>query len=488
MIYIQSYNETHVLVDGNESTLRSLSDAFKFKVKGFAFMPAYKKGMWDGNIRLYNRTTKLIYKGLVNRVEDWAQKHDYKVTKDPSLKIEPTITAEQAAKFYDSLNLPAEYEKRDYQLEAFRGAINNQRDTIISPTGSGKSLIIYMIYRWLNIKTLLIVPTLNLIHQMSGDLKEYGYTDDVHLVYAGQEKDTDKQLTVSTWQSIFKMDRNWLNQFDCVIVDEVHGAKAKALTGIMEKMSDVKYRFGTTGTLDGTETNELVIEGLFGPKHQVKTTAELIEDKTLAKLNIKSLIIKWPEDLAKVTNGLDYPDEVNAIVTNKQRNHLIVKMVCAIPGNNLVMVNLIKKHGDPLVEMFQEATDRPVLYIKGAIKGDVRDEIRKSIEGYDDAIIVASTKAFATGSNVKKLNNIFFTSPSKSRITVLQSIGRVLRTTDTKMKATLYDFSDDISTLRKSGKSKYNFSMMHFFERIKMYRSEGHRFKVFYLNLPKGNT
>jgi superfamily II DNA or RNA helicase len=252
-----------------------------------------------------------------------------------------------------------------------------------------------------------------------------------------------------------------------LLVKNCHGAKAKSLTGILEKMSNTKYRFGTTGTLDGTETNKLVIEGLLGPVHRVVTTEKLIKTEVLANFNVNCVLLKWPEHVSEVVSQYTYQEEIDWIVTNEKRNKIIVDLATKKKGNNLVLVNFVDKHAEVLLEMLKKATDRPIYYVHGGISAEIRNEYRAQIEQETDAIILATTKAFATGTNIKKLNNIFFCHPSKSRITTLQAIGRVLRRSEEKTSAVLYDIVDDLSYGKKQ-----NFSMRHFFERLKIYVSE----------------
>ncbi len=455
------------VTSNNEGVERELRDRFSFFVPGYRFMPAYKRGQWDGKIKLYNAQTKLMYVGLLQEAKKFAKDRNYQIEIDPKIASVNHYTMKDIEAFADSLNLPfAPYE---YQKLSVLKAVNEKRLTLVSPTGSGKSLIIYMVARLLNVKTLIVVPTTNLVHQMAQDFKEYGYKEDCHLIYSGKDKDFDETIGITTWQSIYKMPRSWFEQFDCVIVDEVHGAKAKSLTGILEKMSRTPHRFGTTGTLDGTETNRLVIEGLFGPVFQVTTTDKLIKTEVLADFTVECLLLKWDKHFPDYT----YQEEIDWIVTNDKRNKFITQLVTKKEGNNLVLVNFVEKHAKVLLDMIKKNTNRPVYYIHGGVDAEVRNDYRAMIEEETDAIILATTKAFATGTNIKKLNNIFFCHPSKARITTLQAIGRVLRRSEVKTNAKLYDIVDDLS-IEKS----LNFSMRHFLERLKIYKSEKFPYKI----------
>jgi len=462
----------------NKGMEYELSEYFTFKVPGFRFMPAFKRGSWDGKIRLFNTRLNILYKGLITHVEKWAAKNNYKVDIDESWK-DTEFTTKQALEFISSLNLPKEITPRNYQIESFVEAIRKKRLTILSPTGSGKSLIIYLIIRYLNLKTLIIVPKVTLVHQLAEDIKSYGYKEEIHKIFSGEDKQTDKLYSITTWQSIFRLKKEFFDQYHVVIVDETHQAKSASIKSCLEKCINIIYRYGTTGTLDGENANKWVIEGLLGPVHKVTSSSELIENKILAKFNIKILVLKYTEAITDMVKGLPYQKELAFIVGYEKRNDLIVNLVTKIPGNNLVLFRFIEKHGDILLKKFQEKTDRPIYYIHGGIDAKIREKMRADIENEKNAIILGSIQAIGVGTNIIKLNNIFFTSPSKSRITNLQAIGRVLRKSKIKTTATLYDIADDLSVKTKRNKSHFNYTMRHFLERLKIYKSENFPFKIF---------
>ena len=175
----------------------------------------------------------------------------------------------------------------------------NRRALLLSPTASGKSLIIYLLFRQLheyqNLKGLIIVPTTSLVEQLFSDFGDYndGTMETlVHRIYQCKEKETDKPLTISTWQSLYKMPKEYFEQFDYVIGDEAHNFKAQSLTTILTNCVNAKYRIGLTGTLDGTKTHKLVLEGLFGPVRKVITTNELINQQLVSQFEIKCLVLK----------------------------------------------------------------------------------------------------------------------------------------------------------------------------------------------------
>ena len=286
-------------------------------------------------------------------------------------------------------------------------------------------------------------------------------------------------MVITTWQSIYKLRKDWFKKFDVVIGDEAHLFKAKSLTSILEKMEDTEYRFGFTGTLDGTQTHKLVLEGLFGPAQKVISTKELMDSGTLADFKIKILALKYHDEIRKIVSKMDYQAEMDFLVSHEGRNKFIKNLALSLQGNTLLLFQYVDKHGRILEEMIkEEAGDRKVFFIHGGVKGEERDDIRGIVEKENNAIIVASYGTFSTGVNIKNLHSIIFASPSKSKIRNLQSIGRGLRKSDTKDSATLYDIADDLSW-----KSTSNFTLKHLMERVKIYDEEKFDYKLYSIGL-----
>ena len=249
---------------------------------------------------------------------------------------------------------------RDYQLAAIYKALRWNRKLLLSPTASGKSLMIYAIVRWFvdsGSQVLIVVPTTSLVEQLVGDFKEYGWSakDYCHKIYSGEEKISTKPVVVTTWQSIYKLPKKWFERFDCVIGDEAHLFKSKSLIRIMTKLHDAKYRFGFTGTLDGTQTHKWVLEGLFGPAYKIVRTDELIEKGHLAKLNIKILLLKHESQRFDT-----YEEEVQFIIQNERRNNFIRKLTLDLKGNTLLLYSRVESHGEILFNLINSDTNRKV--------------------------------------------------------------------------------------------------------------------------------
>lgn len=481
-VLITKVNEAFVKVECEKSTAQEMSDYFTFYVPGYQFTPAYRNRLWDGKIRLLDLRSYNIYHGLVPYIKKFCKERSYSIDFESSVVATENLSLVEAKEFISTLDIPLK--PHDYQIEAFVHAIRSKRALLLSPTASGKSLILYCVLRYLQLsckKGLLIVPTTSLVEQMYTDFKSYGYDSETycHRQYSGKEKITDKFLTITTWQSIYKNPPEYFEQFDYVLGDEAHQFKAKSLATIMTNLLNSKYRIGCTGTLDGTQTHRLVLEGLFGPVLQVTTTKDLMDNKQIADLKIKCLILKHSEEVCKASRKWDYDTEIEYIVLNAARNKFITNLALSLEGNTLVLYQFVEKHGKPLYEMISSKCDaRKSFLIYGKTDVEDREEVRALTEQEQNAIIVASYGTFSTGINIRNLHNIIFASPSKSRVRNLQSIGRGLRLGDNKKEATLFDISDDMRI------GKYtNFTLQHFVERVKIYEEEKLNYKFYNIEL-----
>jgi superfamily II DNA or RNA helicase len=484
-IIIQKKNEIYLKVEAEPHIHQELFDYFTFEVPGAKFMPQYRSKYWDGKIRLYSNHTGEIYVGLLDKLVAWAKRYEYTVEfKDNKFYGSPFEENEMISfnGVSDYMNKISKHQPRDYQIDAVYDALRYNRKLLISPTASGKSLMIYTIVRYFvdnNKNILLIVPTTSLVEQMVKDFSDYGWDSEkyCHKIYSGKEKNTDKPVVVTTWQSIYNLQRSFYENFDVVIGDEAHQFKSKSLVGIMTKMDNTKYRFGFTGTLDGSQTHKWVLEGLFGPSYKVTQTKELIEKGYLSKLQIKILLLKHNSHQFN-----EYEEEVQYIIGHEKRNNFIKNLVLDLKGNSLVLFNRVESHGQILYDLINNSAskNRKVFFVHGGVNTETREKIREITEKENNAIIVASYGTFSTGINIRNLHNVIFASPSKSRIRNLQSIGRVLRKGENKNKAILYDIADDATY-----KSRKNYTLNHLIERIKIYNEEKFNYEILQINLKK---
>lgn len=489
-IVVRKQNEVYDEIVTDRGILRELSDFFTFEVPGAKYMPSYKNRMWDGKIRLLNLNTAQLYCGLSHYLKKFCDERNYTLSFEYNNASE-SISLHEAKEYLSKQDLTLE--PRDYQFKAFVDAIRGSRGLFVSPTASGKSFIMYMIMRWYLKRTLIIVPTTTLVHQLFSDFESYGFNSEkfVHKIFAGQSKNTKKPVVITTWQSIYKQPKEWFDQFDVVFGDEAHLFKAKSLTTIMTNLENCKYRFGFTGTLDDSLTHQWVLEGLFGPVRRVITTKELMDTKHVADLKIKIITLRHNDndkaeyrDLIKQYKNdkkKAYQYELKYLIQHEKRNEFIRNLTLSLNGNTLLLFQMVETHGKVLYNLILDSVppDRKVFFIHGGVKGSDRDAIRAIVEKETNAIIIASYGVFSTGVNIKNLDSLIAASPSKSKIRVLQSIGRVLRISDTKDSVVLYDIADEL--VNKS--SKMNYTLDHLIQRIDIYDREQFNYKLYQVNL-----
>ncbi len=499
-IIVTKRNEAYVKIKCERGIAQELSDYFTFFVPGHQFTPAFRNRIWDGKIRLFDLRTFELYHGLVSYIEAFCKERDYSLEYgDPRPDLTDDYPVYHADKFITELDLHSRGQPigvRDYKKSAYIHSMRNKRALLLSPTSSGKSLIIYLLIRQILEykckKGLIIVPTTSLVEQLYSDFADYSTAngwkveDNVHRIYQGKDKHTDLPLTVSTWQSLYTQPNEYFEQFDFILGDEAHLFKAQSLVSIMTKCVNAKYRIGLTGTLDGTKTHKLVLEGLFGTVEKVTTTKELMDNKQIADFIIKCLVLKHDEEICQLMKGKTYQEEIEYLILNENRNKFIKNLSVSLTGNTLILYQYVDKHGKILYDMISNTKnigDRKVFFVYGKTDTETREEVRRITEDENDAIIVASYGTFSTGINIRNLHNIIFASPSKSRVRNLQSIGRGLRIGDNKTEAVLYDIADDLRY-----KNHMNFTLKHFVERTKIYNEEKFTYKLYKIGLKNGSS
>jgi len=484
-LVIQKSNEVFLKIEAEPHVYYELRDHFTFEVEGAKFMPQYRNKHWNGEIHLFDLRKKQIYVGLLDRIIAFCKRRDYQYKfvdnqyYGTPFEINEGISYAGVKDYMKSIccHLP-----RKYQIQGVYDALRHNRKLLISPTASGKSLMIYSLVRYYigkGEKILLIVPTTSLVEQMYKDFQDYGWDAEsyCHRIYSGKEKTNEYPVTITTWQSVYKLERSFFEDYNVIIGDEAHLFKSKSLVSIMTKLHHAKYRFGFTGTLDGTQTHKWVLEGLFGPSYKVTKTDELMKQGHLSKLDIQCLVLKHPSQKFEV-----YNDEIEYLISHEQRNKFITNLTLDLKGNTLVLYSRVEAHGAVLYEKINnnKRIDRKVFFVHGGVDAEQRELIREITEKENNAVIVASYGTFSTGINIKNLHNVIFASPSKSRIRNLQSIGRVLRKGNNKVKATLYDISDDCTH-----NSRKNYTLNHFIERIKIYNEENFNYEIITVQLKK---
>lgn len=473
-VFVKPVNESYVKIAADPTILYEIKTLFTFKVKNFEWKRR-QNSHWKGDIRLFKSRPQHLPKGLLPKLEIFCEKKGYQlVYENYTVKPynDPNITVKYVLDLYKSLK--AGREPYQHQVMGVLKALRHKRRLFRSPTASGKSFLAYGLVRELeakNLKGLMITPTINLVSQMTGDFVEYGWSEDfIHKIYEGQVKSTLKPLTISTWQSLKDVPGEWFEQFDYVIVDECHLADGASITKIMNNCVRAAYRVGMTGSLKDSDVSQVQLEALFGPLDILATTTELQEKGQLAPLKIEAICLNHGK-----RSFNSYQEEKSFLVSSEKRNKFITKLTLSLTGNTLVLFELVDKHGKILYDLIKKSTTRPVYYVSGEVEVEDRELIRRIMEDHENAIIVASYGTLSTGWNQKRLHNLIFASPTKARVRILQSIGRILRLHKTKDMSILYDISDNFNGS--------NTTLQHFYERIRLYIEEDFQFRTYPISL-----
>jgi len=442
----------------------------RWKVKGWS-------GSGNPTICLL-KYNKYLYKGLLPYFIDFLHDNNIPYKLDPSLNTKKHLSDDVFDKFIDGLKLP--FEPRFYQKEAVKRVLESSMKTVISPTASGKSLIGYLLIMSYLMsrkdkkkKVLLIVPSISLVSQMMGDFINYAENNEkinipkicqpIH--GAVKDKEFSKEVLIITWQSLQNKKKEFFEQFGCVVFDEAHVAKSAVAIKILESLDNTDIRMGMTGTLpDDNILQEKTIEGLLGTVIHSISTRQMIDMGFSCDLKVMNVILKYNKHSA-----MDYPTERQFITEQPKRVNVLQNMTSQFKGNTLVLFRTIS-YGKQLAEEFRMIGNKKVFYIDGSVSGSERESIRSQIEKNDNCIIVASYGTTSTGVSIKNLHNVLFAEGMKSKIKVMQSIGRGLRQHSSKEFVYIIDVVDYIPYTHKWRQHSYSF--YHFLKRKEYYKIE----------------
>ena len=481
MIYIHKENSSFMRLETNdEAILKTIKDAYSFITPNFQFTKRYKLSnkKWKGKINLL-KNNKFLYSGLRDNIKQFLNDLSYPF-EDHYDNNNQNISLSYIENFINELNLP--FEPRDYQLKSVCAFINKKNMILVSPTASGKTLILYLILcvliklKMID-KILIIVPTINLVNQCYKDFMEYSKFNDklnlflqkqIHRVYSGEEKETKKLITIGTYQSMVLCSNEYISSFDFICSDECHLMSKKSGQFIFESGINTKFRLGLTGTLQETGLDVLVLEGLIGPPVQFVRTMELMNKGEVAKFQVNNILLKYSDDIKIKLFNKSYQDEYNEIISNKDRLELINNFVLNLNQNVLVLYTRIDKHGKLIYDSLNQLNkNKSIHFLSGRNETEDREIVIDLAEKENNLVMICSYGIFSTGISIKNIHHIIFASPYKSKIKVLQSIGRGLRLNSNKEICNIYDFIDDF---RYNGKNNYLFD--HFKNRYKLYKYE----------------
>lgn len=478
-LIIEKVNSSCVHLVCEDGLSHRIYNVFSAYAPGYRFNPRFKMHVWDGKVRCYNPMSQILPIGLLNNLLVWCDQHNIQYSlqgfKDG---LTDTIDKEDLEKQMNSY-ITAGFQARDYQVNAVHAALTNRRGVLLSCTGSGKSLMIYTFLRYLLDnkdvhRAILIVPSVSLVEQMYSDFQDYGWDDledHVEMLYSGKKPTFKKEILISTWQSLEKEDQEFFEVYDACVVDECHQAKCSVVTRLLKLMHNAEYKIGTSGTLPTEISEQLQINSVIGNVLFELKSCELIARGYLTKLNIAAIFLKYPEAFIAENKERTYPEEVKMVEEYPNRNKVLNFIIDhTSPMNNmLILVNHRNHLRDVETYLHENYPDKKVSIITGDVKAKVREEIRTGIEDEDGTILLATYQTMSTGVNIPKLHAIMLFSNSKSRIKVLQSIGRGLRKHNSKNKVIIYDIVDDLSYKKRTGRIAKNYCMQHFDERSNYY-------------------
>lgn len=478
-LIIEKVNSSCVHLVCEDGLSHRFYNVFSAYAPGYRFNPRFKLHVWDGKVRCYNPITQILPIGLLNNLLIWCDQHKIEYSMQGFDKpLRDNIDKEELEKQMNSY-ITAGFQARDYQVNAVHAALTNRRGVLLSCTGSGKSLMIYTFLRYLLDnkdvhRAILIVPSVSLVEQMFSDFRDYGWDDledHVEMLYSGKKPTFKKEILISTWQSLEKEDPEFFEVYDACVVDECHFAKCNVVTRLLKLMHNAEYKIGTSGTLPTEISEQLQINSVIGNVLFELKSCELIARGYLTKLNIAAIFLKYPLSFIEENKERTYPEEVKMVEEYPNRNKVLNFIIDhTSPMNNmLILVNHRNHLKDVEDYLHKNYPEKKVSIITGDVKAKVREEIRVGIEDEDGTILLATYQTMATGVNIPKLHAIMLFSNSKSRIKVLQSIGRGLRKHNSKNKVIIYDIVDDLSYKKRTGRIAKNYCMQHFDERSSYY-------------------
>lgn len=481
MVFVRKYGDLRIQIDSIDyDYLKHLKEDFTRYVSGYQFMPKFLSGSWCGKASMFNSMSRSLPYGLLI---DFLRFHKKYYPGDP-LNVEPDVKnlfkGEKVEINYDLKFVPW-----NFQQDCIEAALKHTKGIIRSATGSGKSLMIAYIIKTLfenkkGKKAIIIVPNLSLIEQFKDDLIDYGIDGGLIGKVSSKNKEWNKSIVVSTWQTLGK-NHDRLDDFDIVIVDEVHGAKAHVLKDTLSKITKANYRLGFTGTLHDGALDLWNVKSYLGPILRDYTSGELAEQGYIAKCTVNVIDINYQQDF----DG-SYDDVKDAIFQCDYRLRVIFELIKKLEkdGNILILVGKVKKEGEFLENYIREKDKkgREIVFLSGKDDAKVRNHWRKECDKRKGIILIATYGILQVGINIPSLKYIIMAAPFKSKIRVLQSIGRALRKHIEKIDgAQIYDITDETKYFADHGIKRLRHYHAENFNVNELFLEEGE--KILFQNL-----
>lgn len=368
-------------------------------------------------------------------------------------------------------------------------------DDFVIHHNSGKSLVLYGVIRFLlNIyptkKILLVVPNISLVKQLAKEFEDYGFEnvmDYISPLFNGQTYDAKKPILISTWQSIYKRPMVFFKDFCGVLIDECQTVKSTSILAILKKCMNAEYRLGFTGTLPEDQAHLKTIIGYLGPTLYNYTYKEAMDQNVVSNIKIANILLKYPEVVKKYNKGRPYNEEVDYVTTYEPRNK-VFKFIfdkLKIGDNVLILCHKIEHLKNIKKYLEDNIKDREIYEIYGKTKADDRESIRQDMDQNKGKILVATFKTMAVGVNIRRIDHIIFASSYKSKILILQSIGRGLRKYDGKKFMVLWDLVDDLTLESKKGSIHKNHIYKHYEQRLGYYDENSFKYLTCKVELDK---
>ena len=469
-------DEVNIKISGLElDARRALVNAFKYDVPGARYLPAVRLGRWDGKVS-YFQLGGSTYVNLLPEIIPILEKFNYDIDLDDQRDYSTNFTFEQVTeqtfghikwgKGHPLEGKPMEL--RDYQVEIINNFLENPQCIQEIATGAGKTVITAALSNAVAPygRTIVIVPNKSLVTQTEKDY--INMQQDVG-VYFGDRKEWGRQHTICTWQSLNILLKNtknsvgdvtigeFLEDVVCVIVDEVHMAKADALKSLLTGvMSRIPLRWGLTGTIPKEPFEFQALKCSLGPVINQLSASELQDRGVLAQchVNVVQLV-----DHAEFTN---YQSELKFLLEDPDRLKTIAQLIAQVnaTGNTLVLVDRVAA-GHALVDLLG---DRAV-FVSGATKAKARQDEYDEVAEATGKIIVATYGVAAVGINIPRIFNLVLVEPGKSFVRVIQSIGRGIRKAEDKDHVQIWDVT-----------STCKFAKRHLTKRKVFYREANYPF------------
>tara|TARA_B100000282_G_scaffold85401_1_gene59423 strand:+ start:316 stop:1764 length:1449 start_codon:yes stop_codon:yes gene_type:complete len=469
-------DEVNCKVEGlATSTRRKCMDKLKFFLPYAYHVPAYKLGRWDGTVQFFSMGGS-TYINLLDEILPILESDGYEIDLDDRRQHVDFATEPVDENTYTNLTWPKGHPVegepivlRDYQVDIINQFLDTPQCVQEIATGAGKTLITAALSERVEQygRTVVIVPNKDLVRQTAEDYENMGL--DVG-VYFGDKKEMNKTHTICTWQSLNTMEKRFrdglseislaefLQGVVCVMVDEVHQAKADVLKKLLTgPFSNVPLRWGLTGTIPKEQHEFFGIRAGLGQVINKLSAHELQEEGVLAECNI---------DIVQMQDTVDFPNyqsELTYLVTDQKRLNYISGLIDAMSqnGNTLVLVDRIKC-GEKLQELLPNAT-----FVKGAMKSADRKDTYTEINESTNMVVIATYGVAAVGINIPRIFNLVLIEPGKSFVRVIQSIGRGIRKAKDKDHIQIWDIT-----------SSCKFSKRHLTQRKKFYREAHYPFSV----------